>query len=156
MELAFCEEISSTVKTHGLAVAQDVIPREILDELVQQANDWRVRICGELSRRGLEWNNPTTTTTTPGGGESTNPIRFWEVASRCKGRMDVRQHDTDEKSTTNNNNNNPKPTTPFWQESSLLGGIGGTLLHGGEPEAHEPRLVYAGWIFSFLGSDDHA
>lgn len=135
------EEISSIVKFHGLAVVEGALRDkggkhdEILENVAQQAVKVRTTICDKLSSLGLTWNE---------SANNEETIRFWEVAVRCQGRMDVRYI---------------SPTVDpgqddfsFWKEHTLLNDIVAKILYGGDAPECQPQLIYAGWIFSFPGS----
>jgi ectoine hydroxylase-related dioxygenase (phytanoyl-CoA dioxygenase family) len=130
-EEAFAEEVSSTVKLCGLALVQDVIAGNLLDQLAQEARDCREKVCKALGERGISWNE---------NSNNHETVRFYELAIRCQGRMDVRYLGNEE--------------LAFWNNHSLLNSMVGNLLFGGEAAELQPRLVYAGWIFSFPGSAD--
>jgi ectoine hydroxylase-related dioxygenase (phytanoyl-CoA dioxygenase family) len=130
-EEAFAEEVSSTVKLCGLALIRDAIDGLLLDQLAQEARDCREKVCKALEKRGLSWNE---------SANNHETVRFYELAIRCQGRMDVRFNGSEE--------------LAFWNNHSLLNSIVSNLLFGGDAAELRPRLVYAGWIFSFPGSAD--
>ncbi|CAB9501809.1 Phytanoyl-CoA dioxygenase (PhyH) [Seminavis robusta] len=132
-EDVFGQEISSVVKLCGLAVVQNAIDPSILDSLAHEADATRTKICQALKARELSWNDSS-------NNEKT--VRFYELAVRCQGRMDVRYNNSDNKK------------EPFWKNHSLLNSIVSHLLYGGESQELQPQLVYAGWIFSFPDSKD--
>jgi len=138
-EAAFAEEISSTLKTYGVAVVENVFDHhhEQFDRLVQESQQWRRKICRALEQRNLSWTEPLQS--------EDDAIRFWEVALRCQGRMDVRYVNGGDDELSNNDSN-------IWDHSSLLQSTIQTLLDGGSQTVDAaPKLVYAGWIFSFPG-----
>lgn len=138
-EDVFAEEVCSTVKTYGVAVVKNAIDPEILERLQERAVQQRADICNALESGGLTYNHDKNNT-------EEHEVRFKEVVVRCKGRMDARYRYDNEK-------NQPAtgPCVNFWADNPLLHKFIGMLLYG---EEHTPKLVYAGWIFSFPGSDD--
>lgn len=131
-EDVFAEDVRSTCHTYGLAVVRKALDPKVLERLQVCANQQRTQLCQALEKRNLTYNDET---------NNVDPVCFQEVVVRCKGRMDARyrKSDTDD------------DTVNFWHDHTLLQQTIGALLYG---EEHMPKLVYAGWIFSFPGSDN--
>jgi Phytanoyl-CoA dioxygenase (PhyH) len=162
----FCEEVASTIRLYGVAIARNVVVvdqddanssratgvggENILDSLADSALRQRAKICRALSDRNLTWNEDC---------NNHEIVRFSEVVVRCKGRMDVlfdpnsgsgQHQDKAEKE-------EDKEVPPFWTNHAIFNGIIDKLLYGGaaaDDESLRPRLVYAGWILSEPGSAD--
>jgi ectoine hydroxylase-related dioxygenase (phytanoyl-CoA dioxygenase family) len=122
------DDISSTVRAHGLAVVEDIFNVETLVALRSEAEQCRSRCCSALAEKNLDYMTDCN-------------IHYYEVASRCPGRMDVRFM-------------NGSDTTHFWLEHKVLNSVVNNLLYGGSNPDHAPKLVYAGWIFNFPTSSD--
>jgi len=170
------EEISATLQTHGLVIVQGVFQAPQLDlSVVPEARQCREAVCRALRKRHISLTSccqkkkENTASTTPNDGDDgdddTNVIRFWDVAMRCPGRMDVRYVDgggevlDDTAATTTAHApatsaaQGAKTHHPIWETSPLLQSVVQHALRGAAAD-DKPRLVYAGWIFSFPGSPD--
>ena len=128
------EEIADIVRMHGFAVVRNVISRTLLDQLSIRAREIEKEVCLSLDARQIEWRCDRANVET---------FRFHEVASRCKGRMDVR-HETDKQPFS----------SPDIVENQSLRPIIDSLLGGASDPSHSPILLYAGLILSLPGSDD--
>lgn len=138
------EEIAQMVRQHGFVVMRNTVGKEILDALSERANQLQEEICGELDKRNIAWRC--------GQKDAPEEFRFREVASRCNGRMDSRHGTQDPPFTDKLLMENPSILSVV---NALLGGSNkstNSLAEGGSQFL--PRLVYAGLILSFPGSND--
>jgi hypothetical protein len=174
---AFCEEVASTVRQYGVAIARNcvVVPAAgdddddvddesttvaLLDSWARKASRQRQKICTALSARHLSWNENRNNDTI---------VRFQEVVVRCKGRMDMLYNNANddepeemEEVEDGDDKAEEENAILFWQNHAILNGIVNQLLYGGggggggndNDELQRPRLVYAGYIFSEPGSAD--
>jgi Phytanoyl-CoA dioxygenase (PhyH) len=158
---AFCEEVASTIRLYGVAIARNVVDQDdansratgagagpkILDVLADSALQQRAKICRALSQRNLTWNEDC---------NNHEIVRFSEVVVRCKGRMDVLFDPYSSCSGQHQDKAEKEEVPPFWTNHAILNGIIDKILYGGAAadESLRPRLVYAGWILSEPGSAD--
>ncbi len=133
------DEIADTVRTNGFAVVQNVVSKSLLDTLSSRAREIEQNVCKQLDEDNITWKCDD---------EEPCTFRFHEVASRCKGRMDVRYETNQEPFTLTEIVNN-KSLSPI--VNSLLGG---STVADDDALLHGPTLLYAGLIFSLAGSDD--
>lgn len=131
------QEISDIVRMHGFAVVKNVVSKQLLDTLSTRAEEIEAQVCQRLDNLNISWKCDITT--------DTKTFRFYEVASRCKGRMDVR-YGTDQEPFSDSEILENISLRPIID--SLLGGVSGS------DESHAPVLLYAGLIFSFAGSEN--
>jgi hypothetical protein len=177
---AFCEEVASTVRQYGVAIARNcVVPGVVegedetnettttekttavalLDSWARKASRQRQKICTALSTRHLSWNENC-------NNNDDHIVRFQEVVVRCKGRMDVLYNEDDDElkemeEVEDGDKAEEENAIPFWPSHAILNGIVNQLLYGGggggggtDDQLQRPRLVYAGYIFSEPGSAD--
>lgn len=74
------DEIADTVRTNGFAVVKNVVSKSLLDTLSSRAREIEQKVCKRLDEDNITWKCD----------KEPCAFRFHEVASRCKGRMDVR------------------------------------------------------------------
>ena len=128
-------EIADVVRDHGFAVIPNVVSNKLLEKCSVKAMEIEEKLCNALD--GAQ-----------GGAECwrSKDFRYWEVAGRCGGRMDTRYQTSE-----------APFNGPEILENATLLPVVNSLLGGdaaGADESHTPKLVYAGLILSFPGSQD--
>ena len=127
-------EVSQTVRKMGVATITSpssidscvtLFPSSLIDELSSKAKQIQQEICTRLTEKKIEFTN------------SKSIFRFHEVASRCKGRLDVR-HGTS--------------SSPFSNPSVISNHILLPIVH--HLLGQDSELVYVGLIYSFPNSSD--
>lgn len=138
-------DVRSLMKHHGFVILRDALSVDDTTKITGLAEDTQHRICKTLDAKDIPYDSKV---------NDTEPIRFQELAVRCKGRMDVRYNDKScdagEGLGKDEANNTKKQKQKQLPNLSLIDDLAASVLHGAEP----PNLVYAGWIFSFPGSAD--
>lgn len=127
------EETAQVVRMYGLALVSNCLSRSLVQQLSNRATEIEQELHTKLDQHHhVPW-------------QSGDSFRFYEVASRCKGRMEVRYK------------TNEMPfSSPLIVENNSLLPIIHNLLGGGQSDDpyHNPVLVYAGLILSSPGSDN--
>ena len=153
------EEVVRMIRHNGFAVVQNIVDKDLLETLSSRANELQTELCAALDKRNVPWRVTDDCTPQQQQQQQSGPghyesFRFYEVASRCRGRMDFR-YGTDQAPFTDDRLlANP---TLLHIVHSLLGSQGGNIkdkIQDTNDNRFFPSLVYAGLILSLPGSDD--
>lgn len=122
------EDLSDDMRFFGVLVLRETISKAMLTQMATKATELRKTLCEALDRKGVNWKASSSA--------AAKPFRFYEIASRCKGRMDMRYQTSE---------------APFSNilEHPCLNKLMSRLLGGGGA-----NLVYAGLIYNYPESDD--
>jgi len=128
------QETVEVIRTNGFGVIQNAVPKSLLSDISRRCDEIQQKVLNALQKQGMEWI-----------GNNAKSFSFYEAASRCAGRMDLR-YETSKP---------PFSDMSIVQNESLLPIIHSLL--GGDftnEESQMPNLVYAGLILSSPGSKD--
>lgn len=133
-------EMAAALKTHGVTVVRNCIPRKSLRQMDLYAEQIAPIMQEHLQQHGISLETKD--------GSSPPTFRFQEAASRCPGRVDLKlKKDLDDYCYKLMENKTLLPIL-----SSLLGGTASASSL--DDAAQGAKLLYAGLIFNHPGSED--